>query len=289
MTEELTFQNRSNDEINEIILQIDDFRNDLDILDKKNTNVVYLPKSEILKRNNGKINEEIINQFRSNEIYLLWIILNEPLPPGHQEKLFMNYISESKIKRGIIFQEAQYYDKISFYDKETISIFSNLEEGLTISKSPSPFAVTKNQEMVFFIDNKGSNSQDNEVTLRHSEIHWNYDPYSNMFQYSISGNIRTKYNIDYIVHKYFLTPDREEEYLISTLLFFALLFPVVSEVLLRFSHLSNASYFFDILEVEFVLILTLSFAQLRTKLINYRSMLTASIMLILVSFFIYVV
>ncbi len=289
ITEELTIQNAGTKIVNEIILQIDNFRDNLNILDKENTNVVYLPKNEIIRRNNGHIDSDIIKEFVGNKIYLLWIILNEPLLPGHQEKLFMKYIQAAKIKRGIIFQQAQYYDKISFYDRETISIFSSLEEGLTISSTPKPFAITRDQKLLIFIHEDVSITDNNVTTLPDNIIHWYYDPHANTFHYSISGDIKTKQNIDYILHKYIIAPEKEEKYLISTLLLFALLFPVVSEILLLYSHSSNVSHFFNILEVEFVLILTLSFAQLRTKLINYRSLLTASILLILAAFVIYIV
>ena len=152
ITEELTFENRGNNVINEVILQIDNYRENLNILDKRNTNVVYLPKSEIMRRNNGCISEEIINKFERNEIYILWIILSEPLLPRHQEKLFMRYVQAAKMRRKqFIFLEAQYYDKISFYEKETISIFSSLEEGLTINTTPRPFVMTKNQQAIIFI------------------------------------------------------------------------------------------------------------------------------------------
>jgi hypothetical protein len=296
ITEELTFENSGSQVINEVILQVDNYRDNLNILDKRNTNVVYLPKSEIMRKNDGSISNDIIGKFNKNEIYLLWIILNEPLLPGHQEKLFMKYVQAGKTRRKwLILLETQYYDKISFYEKETISIFSSLEEGLTINTTPRPFVMTKNQKAIIFI---GRNTSSIGNIIKNSEfasfraeedsiIHWNYDPHSNIFQYSISGNIKTQFDIDYILHKYFLAPEREEKYLISTLLLFALLFPVVSEILLLYSYSNTVSHFFNILEVEFVLILTLSFAQLRTKLINYRSLLTASVLLILVAFGLY--
>ena len=50
ITEELTFQNTDNKEIKEIILEIDEFRDNLRISDKHNINIGYLPKYEVIKR-----------------------------------------------------------------------------------------------------------------------------------------------------------------------------------------------------------------------------------------------
>ena len=50
ITEELTFQNTGNKELEEIILEIDGFRDNLKISDKGGINLVYLPKYEIIGR-----------------------------------------------------------------------------------------------------------------------------------------------------------------------------------------------------------------------------------------------
>ena len=287
ITEELTFQNTGNKELEEIILEIDGFRDNLKISDKSGINLVYLPKYEIIKRgeSKGELGSDMINKVKDNKIYLLWIILNEPLLPGQQQFLSMKYVKQPgrKGKRGklSIFLNENIKDKIIFYDNETITISANWAEGLSVEKFPI-FAITKKQKILSFLPFpiKSSNYKkpDNIILLQDNTIHFRMNKESHFFQYSMSQNLKIKYDIDFIYHTYFIAPEKDEKYLIISLLMFMLLFPF-TELLFLILHLNSISHLFDILEVEVVLILTTSFAQLRTKFINYRIWTAISIIL----------
>ena len=278
ITEELTFQNTGNKEIGEIILEIDGFRDNLKISDKNNIHIVYLPKYEIIKRteSKGELSQDMINKVRENEIYLLWIILNEPLLPGQQQILSMKYVKQpgrkGKRRKWSIFLNENIKDKIIFYDNETITISANWAEGLSVEKFPI-FAITKKEKILSFLPSPIKSSiyteLDNIILLQDDTIHFRMNKESHFFQYSISQNLKIKYDIDFIYHTYFIAPEKDETYLIISLLMFILLFPF-TELLFLILHLNSIPHLFDILEVEVVLILTTSFAQLRTKFINYR-------------------
>ena len=214
----------------------------------------------------------------------MWIILNEPLSPGDQQILSMKYVKQQgrqgKGRKLGIFLNENIKDKIIFYDMETITIGANWAEGLSVENFPI-FAITKNKKILFFLPPPKSSTykkSDNIILLPDYTIHFRINKESHFFQYSISQNLKINYDIDYIYHTYFIAPEKDEKYLIMSLLMFMLLFPF-TELLFLILHLNSFSYLFDILEVEVVLILTTSFAQLRTKFINYRIWTAISIIL----------
>lgn len=150
ITEEIAFQNNGNKEVNEIILQIDKFRDNLRILDKNNTNMIYLPKYEIIRRGKDYIGQDLLNDVNDNKIYLLWIILNEPLLPHMQQIMYMRYIEQPIIEYNwYTFGNEYIKNRITFYDNETITVNSSWEDGLSIENSPV-FAVTKDLNILFF-------------------------------------------------------------------------------------------------------------------------------------------
>ena len=285
ITEELILQNTGSRKIKEIILQIEGFRDNLRISNKNNINIVYLPKYEIIKRweSKSEISPDVINKIRDNKIYILWIILNEPLSPGDQQILYMKYVKQQgrqgKIRKLGIFLKENIKDKIFFYNNETITIGATWAEGLSVENFPI-FAVTRKEKILSFLPPKSSihKEPDDIIFLPNDTIHFRMNKESHFFQYSVSQNLKIKYDIDYIYHTYFIAPEKDEKYLIISLLMFMLLFPF-TELLFLILHLNSISHLFDILEVEVVLILTTSFAQLRTKFINYRIWTAISIIL----------
>ena len=287
ITEELTFQNTGNKEIREIILEIDGFRDNLKISDKSGINLVYLPKYEIIKRGESKdkLSPDMINKAWDNKIYLLWIIINEPLLLGQQQILSMKYVKQpgrkGKRRKLSIFLNENIKDKIIFYDKEAITIGATWAEGLSVEKF-AIFAITKKEKNLSFlpfpIESSNYKKLDNIILLQDETIHFRMNKESHFFQYSISQNLKIKYDIDFIYHTYFIAPEKDEKYLIISLLMFMLFFPF-TELLFLILNLNSFSHLFDILEVEVVLILTTSFAQLRTKFINYRIWTAISIIL----------
>ena len=197
----------------------------------------------------------------------------------------MKYVKQPgrKGKRGklSIFLNENIKDKIIFYDKEAITIGATWAEGLSVEKF-AIFAITKKEKILSFlpfpIESSNYKKLDNIILLQDDTIHFRMNKESHFFQYSISQNLKIKYDIDFIYHTYFIAPEKDEKYLIISLLMFMLLF-LFTELLFLILHLNSISHLFDILEVEVVLILTTSFAQLRTKFINYRIWTAISIIL----------
>lgn len=264
--EEFTFQNNGNDDIKEIILEIDDYKDNLKIEDESGINIIYLPNPEIITRGagTGYINQNIIDKVNNDEIFLLWIILNKPLEPGDQQKLVMTYFKTPKLKSIVkpksVFDQEEYPEKISFYKQETLTVHASWEDGLSI-KGVHLESIKK--------DGKS-------FPLSKESIH--YRQSKDWFQYSISSKIRAPNLIDYIYSVYYVEPEKSEKWLISTLLGFALFFPF-TEILFIVFHLISISRLFYIIQVEVVIILTLTFAQLRTSLVNYKLYLTLSLII----------
>lgn len=120
--EELVIENNSDKEISEIVVEIDEFKRDLKIVDNSNKSLIYLPKYKMIERNT--LPGDIIKKVDKNKIFLLWIILNKPLSQGAQEKISMTYFAKPKIRRKLHYYDSiKYLDRLKFYGKETISIF----------------------------------------------------------------------------------------------------------------------------------------------------------------------
>lgn len=298
ITEELNFENTGDKEIKEIILEIDAFRDNLRIVDKNNINIVYLPRDEILKRGIPTLNEispDMVDRVKHGKIYILWIILNEPLLPGQQQILFMKYVKQqptrgiqvNKGKLGIFLNETV-TSQLVFYDKETITVNGSWAEGLSIEKFAIFIAMGKNKRKEIFPiplpQSNIPNNQDTMIQQLADTIRFVINNESHFFQYAISQNldvedsIDVKDGIDYIFQTYYIRPEKTETYLIFSLLMITLFFPF-TEILFLVFHLNSFSNLFDVTKVEAILILTTGFAQLRTKFINYKIWITGALIL----------
>ena len=140
---------------------------------------------------------------------------------GQQQILSKKYVKQPERKGNrrklAIFLNENIKDKIIFYDNENITISANWAEGLSVEKFHI-FAITKKQKILSFLPFpiKSSNYKkpDNIILLEDDTIHFRLNKESHFFQYSISQNLKIKYDIDFIYHTYFMAPEKDEKYLI---------------------------------------------------------------------------
>ncbi len=263
--EELVIENNSDKAIFEVIIETERFKPDLKIVDKSNKSLIYLPKYKMLESNRrNMLPDDIIKKLEKDDIYLLWIILNEPLLPGAQEKISMAYFAKPKIRKILHYYDSiRYVDIFKFYGKETLSVSASIEDGISLDskyKRIAPMStISKKGDRGIIIDDIA---------------HW--ESGENCFSYSISYEARIKNDIEFIVHLHVIVPEKSERHLVFSLVLFALIFPFTG-IFLLIDHLESISYVFDIIEVEVVLILTLGVTQFRSKLINPKNLIIGAV------------
>lgn len=275
--EKISFRNTSNENIKEIALETEYFRSNLKITDKNNNEIIYLTNEKLKTKNEvpDNIKLGLQEKDKNKKKYILWLILNEPILCHSYETIFLNYVEYAK-KTGksdkveknemayinhIMYKEALYYDVIDFYSKETLSIFTHWEEPLELNSYTFYFATVKNNNSISL------HKFDNENT--HVNIK------NNCISFSISNSKRLENNASSIRIIYLFTPEKQQLRLIQVLTWFTLLSPFTGFISV---YLNNISYLFDSLEVETVLILTLAFAETRTRLISHKNYIVIALL-----------
>ncbi len=270
-TEKITFKNASERVLTEIILEVENFKANLKIIDNNGNELVYLPNYKIEEE--GNIPKDIINAMNEKDPekkrYILVIELKQPVKKDKYYSIYLDYIEyrkENKNKnnyeklaesRHFLYREAEYLDVIYFYDNETLNIFNHWEDGLSIEIGDPYIFGEKNSEEY---------SDDSIVELDNNRMH--LDSRKNCFSFSISNKYRTSANIMSVGVIYNVMPEKRLIGLMQILTVFVLLFPFTDIISLI---LHNISYLFDSLEIESVFILTLAFAQTRTRLLSHEN------------------
>ena len=197
------------------------------------------------------------------------IQLNVEVNKNEYHSICLNYLEYTKEKKAgkehehstefshFTYNEVFYMDTINFYGKETLSIFNHWGNGLSISDG-DPYIICSKEDSEDFDDNGAKFYR--EKLLK--------DFKKNSFSISLSPDEREKLNVTGIAITYSIIPEKRETSLIRTLTFFVLLLPLTDFISLS---LRNISYLFGALETESVFILTLAFAQTRTRLINHQN------------------
>ena len=293
--ENIVFYNNTGGSINEIMIEIEDYKSNLTIVDENQNELVYLTKNEIDKKLKEKnietqINEKIKVGIDKNERYILYLILNHTVENNSYIRIQLNYIeyrsenrwysknenSKSKIISKAksfwskliirhISNTATYYDKIKFYGDETLSVFNRWQDGINI-ETRGPY---------WLVNNKYTDLS-NDVTKKfHSKTR------ENCFSYSMSVDTKKNYNISGHLSISTVKPEPSKLNLIIILLAFTLLFPFSMFIA---AYERNMGYLFDSLEVEVVLILTLSFAETKTNLVRFDRFIVAGILVTIILF-----
>jgi len=289
--EKITFRNNCEIELKEVILEVENFKPNLKITDNTKVELTYLPNYKIIQRDD--IPEDVKNGIKlegPEKRYILVIELNRTVEKGAYYSLYLNYIEYTREKeisnetfensaeaKHFMHKEAYYMDIILFYEKETLSIFNQWEDGLSIGKS--------DPDILGSIDSDEQNDENEIIDLETGEIHLEHS--KNNFSLSVSDNYRISKNINPVGIFYNMMPEKEEYNLIRTLSIFTVLLPFTGFTALYFH---NFSYLFDSFEIESVFILTLAFAQTRTRLISHERyikwiVIFAGVIFLLILFF----
>ena len=248
-TEKITFKNTSERILPEIILEVEKFKPNLKIIDNDGNELIYLPNYKIEEE--GNVPKDILNAMNEKDLgkkrYILLIKLNQPVKKDEYYSIHLDYEAKEIDRKYFIFTEKERIDWISFYDKETLSIFCQWEDGLTIERGGL------------------ATYSDDSVLLDNERIHLDFR--KNFFSFSVSNKYRTDENITSIGIFYRIKTEEGLAGLMYSLMVFVILFPFTDIIWLI---LHNISYLFDSLEIESVFILTLAFAQTRTKLLSHE-------------------
>ena len=263
--EKLTFKNSSKENLNEIILEIETFKTNLKIMDDDGNELIYLPNYKIA--NMKTIPDDILNGIYEKDdekkIHILVIELGKPVKAGKYHSIFLDYIEyrkeekdEKYANKHPISKKAKYLDTIGFYGEETISVFYNWDNGLEIEDDLN---ITGSNNLI-------TNPYDT-IEVKNDEMHMNRN--NNCFSFSISYNYRKRNrDLDFIYINYTIMPEKGQVDLIRSLTLFTILFPLTDFISIVFN---NILYLFDSLEIASVFILTVAFAQTRTRLISHEN------------------
>lgn len=159
----------------------------------------------------------------------------------------------------IMYSEEIYYDFIDLYSEETLNIFSHWDDSLEIS-SPIFYYVISDEGGSYSL----KKSDPGTVNIKRNYISLN-----------VSNSKRVENGISMIFLLYLVKPEKQQLRLIQVLTWFALLFSFTDFISVYFN---NLSYLYDSLEVETVIILTLAFAETRTRLISYKKHIVVALL-----------
>lgn len=272
--EKISFQNKSTEEIKEMAIEIEHFRSNLRVTDEDNKEIIYLTNEKLKDKNElpKDIKAGIEETDKDKKKYILWLILNKPIAAESYGDIFLNYIeyarrtsdhaivakNEMAYVNHKMYKEVIYYDAVNFYANETLSIFSHWEDSLEINGYDFYYFKVKKNPHVEHFDQGSTNIRNNCIS------------------FSISNSKRIEKNISSIFLFYLFIPQKEQLRLIQVLTWFTLLIPFTEFISI---FLNNFSYLFASLEVETVLILTLAFAETRTRLISHKKFITLALLL----------
>ena len=185
--EEITFKNKSEEELNEIILEIEDFKANLKISDNKRSELTYLPNYKILQRNDipEYIKECTKKEDPEDRCYILVIELDKTIKKDEYCSLYLDYIEYTKEEeynknyedltelKHFMYNEAVYIDVIFFYGEETLSIFNHWGNGLGVDEF-DPY--------IFGSNDSKKQDEDPLIDLDKTKIH--LDNRKNCFSFS---------------------------------------------------------------------------------------------------------
>ena len=161
--EKITLKNSSEKELNEIILEVENFKTNLKVIDNNGNEVSYLPNYMIAKRDDipEYIKNGINQKEEVNRLYILVIELNQPVKKDEYYSIYLDYIEypPRNVIKHFLYEEVLYRDLIYFYGNETLSIFNHWGDGLSIDYSnlyiiSSMYSDTKNRESIIILDDK---------------------------------------------------------------------------------------------------------------------------------------
>ena len=286
VTEEIVFRNISNWDIKEIAIETErELPNaDLSITDENKGDIIYLTNEEL----NNKplppsIKAYIEEKDKYKRKYILWIVLNKYIHSQDYGVIFLKYTepapytmpigglkynkqdtnSESSRQgkyenhKFLLYLEVYYLNVIDFYSKETLKISSRWEDALEMN-TYNFFAVKQDNSILDISNSENICTNDNYIA------------------FDISNSKRIQKNVSKILVLQSFIPEKQQIKMIYGLTWFSLLFPFTDFISI---YLSNMSYLFDFLELEIILILTLAFAETRTRLMGYKQYLRYALFL----------
>ncbi len=213
ITEIITLYNSGSDKIHEIGIELEEFRDKLNIFDENNNRLTFLTKKRFLEKLPSHLSEKI----KSNEIFILWVLLpiNKFLPPKRYKTIKLIYIDFESHKKGnasFIYQRPYLYFNLKFYKEETTNIYLLFENGI------------KNDYGLLMTPFDVNNKIVNYPTIA-SDFHYKIEEH--YLSMGISSEKREEHKINSLEIFYTIGPETDVKNTIDILAIFSIVFPFI--------------------------------------------------------------
>lgn len=286
--ESIVLFNNSVEQIEEIAIEMEEFRNELGVYDESGIQIPYLTKEEI----KSKIPSSAWVSLDEDKVFLAYITLpsQNALRPNAYKLINLRYVDYEDPSQNIydsvprnpiseMFENlksrvyrAPFYDvSINFFEMETTSISFVFEEG--ISHDAGLILLARD-------------SKNNEI-IDEIEKSFHYNVEKNFCSLSISGRKRNIKDIHSIEIFYAVVPDKELRQIINSITGFSLAFPFI--ILYFYFYFKDLSLFGIMSTTDLLAIISLGLTQFKTGLISIKKRLIISLLLLLLIYLVILV
>lgn len=269
--ETITLFNDGPDAIKEVILEMEEYRNELKIFDEEWHLIPLLTKDELKEY----LPKNTYSQLIEDKIFLAGLPLPASLEikPKTRKTIVMQYKSFSNIQNvrynGYLpsYGLSNFYVTFSFFENETFSLSINFEEGIT----------HRNGLIIIPVDKQGEYITDYSAGEK-----FHYVENQHNLTLSISIKKREEKEIISAFVLYSVIPDPEYRTLIGGITLFSITFPVF--IILFYFRFNSLSLFGIMSTTELLSIVSIGISRFPSTLISIRRRLFLSLLELFVVF-----
>lgn len=265
---------------------MEEFRNELSIVDDTGKFLPFLTKEQILRESH--IDDAIKTKLKNNEIFLAFIPLGSSfssIAPKSYKVIVFRYwehddqgrddiriknFEESKIlRKSSVFRISHFVLPIRFYGEETVSLSFSFGEGITHKRGLIMIPIGEDSRMV--VDKKIIDN-------------FHYTPFPNIISIGISGKKRKDLKLKSLEFYYEIVPTQDIRYFLNGITLFTWLFPFL--ILYLYFQVRSLSLFGITSTTDFLAIISLGVTKFQTGLISIKIHLIISLILIVLAYLI---
>jgi hypothetical protein len=282
--ESITIFNNSEKKVEEIAIEMEEFRNELSVYDESGVQIPFLPKEEIKK----KILSFSKACLDGDKAFLAYLNLSSSgaLKPNSYKIINFSYVdyedpsqniydsaSQNQISRAFenlksrVYRAPFYNISLEFFGMETTSISFVFEEGIS-------------HESGLILLARDSNNEEIPGDLEES---FHYILEKHFCSLSISGRKRKNKDIHSIEVLYAVVPDKELRQIVNSITLFSLIFPFI--VLYLYFYFKNLSLLGIMSTTDLLAIISLGLNKFQTGLISIKKRLIISLLLLVTIYF----
>jgi hypothetical protein len=263
--ETITIYNRGLSSIKEIILEMENFRNELNVFDDIGHLIPFLTKAAL----KTKLTEDMVLQLESDKIFLAGVAFPSycEIEPNAYKILVLRY-TNFNVKNNVSYNSplpfykiSAFYFIFSFFGEETISLSLDFEEGITHD----------NGLIIIPKDENGNYLDDYSI-----EDNFHYKLNQHNITLSVSNRKRMEKGIQSVYALYAVVPDSEYRTLIGGITWFSLIFPIF--IVSFYFHFNSLSLFGIMSTTELLSIVSMGIARFPSMLISIRKRLVISML-----------